>query len=463
MNTPTKLPSKFIERISAQLGEETQAFFDALNEQTPTSVRTNNSKKTDNVADFELKKLKKVAWLDNGYYLPERPVFTTDPHFHTGAYYVQEASSMFLSQVFKNLTANLPPDAKILDLCAAPGGKSTLILDEIPETMLLVSNEIIKSRANILAENISKWGKANVVVTNNNPKDFKNLPHFFDIIVVDAPCSGEGMFRKDKKAIEEWSEENVEMCAIRQQKIIDDILPSLKPGGILVYSTCTYAELENRHNVLEFINNLHVKSIALNIVNSGDIEIKSENNAYSYHFYPHKTKGEGFFLACFQKSESEVLDANTRSFKFEFLHKKQMHMIEKWVNDPAQFEFIVWKEVITAIPMSLKSDISSIQRNLNIIKKGVEIGKIMGNEIIPSHELALSLLVNNKIISVNLTKEEALLYLKKGDVSSIDAIQNLPNGWALTQYEGNGLGWIKKIGNRTNNYLPKELRILMDI
>ncbi|MFN0048004.1 MAG: methyltransferase RsmF C-terminal domain-like protein, partial [Cytophagales bacterium] len=450
------------ERIKLQLAEESDAFFEALDLKIPTSIRINKTKSCSSIANFELNSLEKVNWNDKGYYLPERPIFTLDPSFQAGAYYVQEASSMFLGQVLREILPKLDPTAKILDLCAAPGGKSTLILDEIPDSMLLVSNEVIKSRASTLVENITKWGKSNVVVTSNDPKEFKKLAHYFDVIVVDAPCSGEGMFRKDTKAIEEWSENNVDICVARQQRIIDEIMPALKPNGYLVYCTCTYSPKENEQNVARFTNDYSLKTIQIPSNNTSGILENTENDILSYHFYPHKTKGEGFFISCMQKGNEPDTDIDARTFKFEFLHKKQLPIVQKWVRNLENFDYIIWKEVITAIPIHHKYEIAYLCKNLFVLKKGVELGKLMGDDIIPSHELAMSEIANNDINSCQFSKEEALIYFKKGDVSGFPTIENLPNGWALAQYEGCNLGWIKKIGGRTNNYLPKELRILKD-
>ena len=230
-----QLPEQFVERTQALLGNEYTAFEQALGATTPTSIRVNSKK---NFAPSN----EKVEWCDKAFYLPERPLFTADPLLHAGAYYVQEASSMFLSQAVLQHMQNAET---VLDLCAAPGGKSTLLRQFLPTDCLLVSNEIVRSRAYVLAENLSKWGHENVFVSNNASEDFVALGAYFDAIVVDAPCSGEGMFRKDKTAIEEWSVANVEMCVKRQREILENIWQCLKPGGTMVYSTCTYNRAEN--------------------------------------------------------------------------------------------------------------------------------------------------------------------------------------------------------------------------
>ncbi|MES1226926.1 MAG: RsmB/NOP family class I SAM-dependent RNA methyltransferase, partial [Bacteroidota bacterium] len=231
-----QLPHALIASLQTVKGFDKDAFVQIHESgEQITSVRVNPNR-TFNVEYSTLNVQGKVPWSSNGYYLSERPSFTTDPLFHAGAYYVQEASSMFLEEAVKQ-TCDLSKPLKVLDLCAAPGGKSTLLQSIISNESLLISNEVIKSRVNILSENITKWGAANVVVTNNDPKDFQRLPEYFDLIVIDAPCSGSGLFRKDPEAITEWSSDNVMLCSQRQQRILADILPCLKPGGILIYST----------------------------------------------------------------------------------------------------------------------------------------------------------------------------------------------------------------------------------
>lgn len=223
---------------------------EALNQTAPVSVRLHPLKQKAALTFSE-----KIAWCEHAFYLKERPSFTLDPLFHAGCYYPQEAGSMVLDTVLKQL--DLPSEPSILDLCAAPGGKSTLIASFLNNNGLLVSNEVIQARARILTENTTKWGYTNTVVTNNDPKDFERLNEFFDVIVVDAPCSGEGMFRKDLKARDEWSEENVQICSSRQKRIVMDVWDSLKPGGFLIYSTCTFNSAENE-DTISWLSLIHI-------------------------------------------------------------------------------------------------------------------------------------------------------------------------------------------------------------
>ena len=428
------------------------------------SIRVNPSKtkqRTTNNEEFQ-----RVPWSSNGYYLPVRPSFTLDPLFHAGAYYVQEASSMFLEEVLKQ-TVDVTKPLKVLDLCAAPGGKSTLIQSVISKDSLLVSNEVIKTRVNILAENITKWGAANVIVTNNDPKDFQRLKNYFDVIVVDAPCSGSGLFRKDPNAINEWSENNVALCAQRQQRILADIIPALKNGGTLIYSTCSYSQQEDE-DILDWMKEeFNVKSLRFKVEEvSGIIETASEKQkAFGYRFYPDKVKGEGFFIAAFSKevleddSFNEVKNHPARGgtkIKKEKFSVADVEVCRPYLADADDFFFIRQHEDVIALPLNLENDLAIIQSALYIKKAGVKLGTIIRNELIPAHDLAVSNIINEAVPAVEIDKVTALQYLRKAEIK----IETDLKGWVLITHEALPIGWIKVIGNRINNYYPKEWRIL---
>ncbi len=407
--------------------------------------------------------LEKVPWNDNGYYLSERPSFTLDPLFHGGAYYVQEASSMFLEEVLKQ-TTDLTKPIRILDLCAAPGGKSTLIQSVISEQSLLVSNEVIKTRVNILAENITKWGADNAIVTNNDPADFKRLPGYFDVIVVDAPCSGSGLFRKDANAINEWSENNVTLCAQRQQRILADIMPSLKPGGILIYSTCSYSQQEDEQIEDWLAEEFKVESLQLNVDTGwGIVETISEKyGSFGYRFYPDKVKGEGFFIAAFKKPEETVVTtAQVKSKKLKGKSKQaitawEIEILKPYLVNEADYYFITQNEEVIAMPIHFENDLAIIQSALYIKKAGVKLGTVIRSELVPAHDLAVSNIINSSIAKFEIDKETALQYLRKMDIK-IDCEMK---GWVLLTHQQIPLGWIKVMPNRCNNYYPKEWRIL---
>jgi 16S rRNA C967 or C1407 C5-methylase (RsmB/RsmF family)/NOL1/NOP2/fmu family ribosome biogenesis protein len=455
-----QLPTALINSLQTVKGFNEAAFIQVHQPgQQITSVRKNPAKIFNPQASIFNVQLEKIGWADNGFYIPKRPSFTADPLFHAGAYYVQEASSMFLQQALQQ-TVNLSVPVKILDLCAAPGGKSTLIQSLINEESLLVSNEVIKTRATVLCENISKWGAANVIVTNNDPKDFKRIENYFDVIVIDAPCSGSGLFRKDTAAIEEWSLNNVTLCSQRQQRILADVIPSLKENGILIYSTCSYSKEEDEEIGDWLTDELQVESLALKVEASwGIVETQSpKNNAYGYRFYPDKVKGEGFFIAVFKKTQASNAMAHERK-QARIQEKISAHEIEiaaAWLKNAANFFFIKQNEEVIAVPVYLQYDLSVLQSSMYIKKAGIKMGTIIRNELIPHHELAVSTFINPSITSVEVDLETALQYLRKQDIKMDSAIK----GWALIKYQQLPLGWVKILPNRVNNYYPKEWRIL---
>jgi 16S rRNA C967 or C1407 C5-methylase (RsmB/RsmF family)/NOL1/NOP2/fmu family ribosome biogenesis protein len=452
-----RLPHSFLSSLEKNPDFDMEAFVEAHEKYFPvTSVRFNPQKKSNHTTSLNI--AEQIPWSSAGFYLTERPSFTIDPLIHAGAYYVQEASSMFLEEVL-NQTVDLNASIKVLDLCAAPGGKSTLIQSLISHNSLLVSNEVIKTRVNILSENITKWGASNVVVTNNDPSDFKKLPGFFDLIVVDAPCSGSGLFRKDPDAIEQWSLDNVNLCSHRQQRILSDIIDSLKPGGTLIYSTCSYSIEEN-----EQISNWLIKiadfiSLKINTDPHWNIVESKIGNSYGYRFYPNKIKGEGFFISAFRKS------GESSSVKNEFSKiknkKSNLQLLKssaftKWIIENKEMAFLQWKDDVIVVPESIQYDLPILQSALYIKKAGVNIGSMIREELIPSHELAMSTLISNTIPSIEVDLETALNYLRHESINKSFS----QSGWVLLKYGGLPLGFIKTMTNRINNYYPREWRIL---
>ncbi len=454
----TQLPSIFLESLENLPGFNRAAFENVHQSgKQLTSIRLNPHKlKQAYFIDANLEEV--VPWSTQGYYLSQRPSFTLDPIFHAGAYYVQEASSMFLEEVLKQ-TTDLSLPIKVLDLCAAPGGKSTLLQSLISNKSLLVSNELIKTRVNILAENIAKWGAVNVIVTNNDPKDFQRLQNYFDVIIVDAPCSGSGLFRKDAAAIEEWSLQNVMMCSQRQQRILADVLPALKEGGTVIYSTCSYAESEDEAIADWLINYAGLLSTKITLrLEWQIIETQSpQHGAYGYRFYPDKVKGEGFFIAAFTKGEkiTSAWDTDKYKTKSERLVAKEIDIVKPYLKNEADFFFIKQKEQVIALPVHLENDLATIQFALYIKKAGVKLGTIIRNELIPDHELALSNIVNENLPAVEVDKETALQYLRRQEIK----LDTKLKGWAIITHSKLALGWVKVLPNRINNYYPKDWRI----
>jgi 16S rRNA C967 or C1407 C5-methylase (RsmB/RsmF family)/NOL1/NOP2/fmu family ribosome biogenesis protein len=449
-----QLPQNLLNSLEEVPGFDRNAF-EAVHQSREqiTSIRINPAKPI-TIDQSRLTIDAKVPWSSTGYYLSKRPSFTFDPLFHAGCYYVQEASSMFLEQALKQ-TIDLSLPLKVLDLCAAPGGKSTHIQSLISSDSLLVSNEVIKSRAGILKQNIIKWGCQNVVVTNNDPQHFSRLEGFFDVMVVDAPCSGSGLFRRDAEAINEWSEDNVQLCCGRQKRILADAIPALKDGGILVYSTCSYSKDEDEDIAAWLVKELDMQNIPLSIEENWNIiESKVPGlEASGYRFFPDKVKGEGFYLSCFRKV-GESSNFKLKPAKLEKAAAKEQDIVLPWLNTRNVQLFKA--NYIYALPYILSENYSYIKNALNVQYAGVAIGEVMREKLVPEHALAVSNLAAEKIPKTPVSYEEAIRYLQKSDAGIHPEIK----GWQIITYEGHNLGWINALNNRVNNYFPKEMRIL---
>lgn len=447
------LPEVFEKNTQELLGEEWNAFAIALNGDNPTSIRLNPNK----LIDIPSPSI--VPWTENGYYLPERPSFTFDPLFHAGTYYVQEASSMFLEQAIKQ-SIDLSVPIIALDLCAAPGGKSTHLASLLSSNSLLISNEVIRSRANILGENLTKWGNSNTIVTNSDPKDFISFPPIFDLVVVDAPCSGEGMFRKDKEAINEWSINNVQLCSERQRRILLDIWSCLKNEGILIYSTCTYNQQENEKNLNWLFENCEFESIELDIPENWNIVQSELNGIKGYRFYPHKLQGEGFFISVLKKKEGNTGNIKpSKKHSINIATKAEKQMVEGLLIEGNTLGIFNYNNDIYAFPKEYHPVLETIKQRLRIVQFGTQVASIKKNGVVPAYALALSNYLNkNAFPHVELPLEEAIQYLRK---------ENLPPGrfkdrWNIVEYKNHPIGFINRIGNRTNNYYPKEWRIRLE-
>jgi 16S rRNA C967 or C1407 C5-methylase (RsmB/RsmF family)/NOL1/NOP2/fmu family ribosome biogenesis protein len=460
-----QLPQPLLESLKKTKGFDQEAFENvhASGEQV-TSIRINPIKLPSVNTDFSIGDpthhsplATRIPWTEYGYYLGQRPSFTFDPLFHAGCYYVQEASSMFLEQALRQIV-DLSQPLKVLDLSAAPGGKSTHIQSLISKDSLLISNEVIRSRANILKDNIIKWGSSNVMVTNNDPKDFAKLENYFDVIVVDAPCSGSGLFRRDPEAINEWSLNNVALCSQRQQRILADIWPALKQNGLLIYSTCSYSEEEDEE-ILDWMGGqLRVKSYELRVGGeSGIVKTVSGSGSIGYRFWPDKVKGEGFFIACFQKEEGEDTDLGKARSNAAMVTKNEQAVIDKWMKTEG-LRFIKHENTAYAWPDVLANDMNFILSALRVIYSGVRVGELIRDKLVPDHALAMSGLVTDIVVKTELTYDQAIQYLQRKDIQ----LETKEKGWQLVSYHGHSLGWINALPNRINNYYPKELRILKD-
>ena len=444
-----ELNAEFVARTESLFGAERYSRFEeALSDDPVVSVRYNRTKCADAPETAQ-----PVAWASDAYYLSNRPVFTADPLFHAGCYYVQEASSMFLEQVVRQYVKE---PVRALDLCAAPGGKSTLLLSLLPKGSMLVANEPMPQRAQVLAENVIKWGNPSAVVTMNEPSAFAPFKGFFDFMLVDAPCSGEGMFRKDSFAVEQWTPSNVRSCAKIQREILTDIWESLSPGGLLVYSTCTFNREEDEDCVAWIVDELGAEVLPLETQPEWNITGELTGCGYPvYRFIPGYTKGEGFFLALLRKT-AETGNAKLRVPRMQPLQAKVRSEVEKWLQSPADYEYILCDDRVTALPRQHAEAMCALMSKMKVLHAALPLATIKNNKLLPLHALAMSTqLADGAFSSVELEREEALRYLHRETLN----LSGAPMGVLLLTYKGKPLGFAKNVGNRANNLYPAEWRI----
>lgn len=405
------LPQEFIQYTANLFGSQRWEWFEqSFVQETAVSVRFNPWKAKGEVL---FPQAEPVPWCEGGFWLKERPLFTRDPRFHAGVYYVQEAGSLFLDHALRHWVTG-PVSA--LDLCAAPGGKSTLMRAALPAGSVLVSNEIDRRRANILLENILKQGHSGVLVTHNAPKDFAKTNLLFDVILTDVPCSGEGLFRRDPAAISEWSAQNVYFCAERQRQILRDIWPCLKDGGLLIYSTCTFNTHENEENVRWIAEELGAELLAVPVRPEWQIteSLLAGWNQPVYRFIPGTTRSEGLFMAVLRKK------GGNRAF--------------------------------ATLPASLRTQVKKYPL-LHLLYDGQPAFEAKGREQIPSIAQALSLTTEETSFPrAELSLDAALRYLHR---EALVLPAGTPRGFVLVTYQGYPLGFVKNLGDRANNLYPK--------
>lgn len=457
------LPVAFIERIKKQR-PDAEDFLKAIGGEPWLSVRLNPLKKVD--IDGLLTADGEVAWCADGRYLTDRPVFTLMPEFHAGAFYVQEASSMSLSVALGVVLPQLPVHPTCLDLCAAPGGKTTLLLSRVGGRGVVVANEIVRQRAWILRENIAKWGNPSAIVTNKTAEQIAASGVMFDLITVDAPCSGEGMFRKDQTAIEEWSPKAADDCAARQREILESVWPALKTGGYVVYSTCTYNPDENERNIEWLASEFGAEVVSLPMPEGQGIETLHTAAGDAYAFYPNKVKGEGLFICLLKKTEASAPAESCKKKKKgcrEALSLKEMKIGSVYVEGVKTYQK---GDEIVGFPNSLAPMMVSITEALDPLWAGVAIGNVLKKRdtsvFTPAAELPLSVAFKHgAMVELAFSKEQALKYLH-GD-ADLQIPEGVEDGWCVVSYGGLRLGLVKKIGARLNNYYPKEWRIKMNV
>lgn len=446
------LPEKFLDSLRGRLGAGFPAFLGSLQEAPPVSVRLHPRKKNDRLAATS-----RVPWSEWGRYLPDRPVFTLDPLFHAGSYYVQEASSMFLEQAIAQ-SVDLKKALNVLDLCAAPGGKSTHLLSLLNRESFLVSNEAIRSRASILSENIQKWGYPNAIVTNNDPADFQALRGFFDVMVVDAPCSGEGLFRKDPGAAEEWSPESVQLCCARQKRIVSSAWDALREEGVLIYCTCTYNESENEENLAWLKQHHDVAFVKLSVDRSWGIDEVDRDGIIAYRFFPHQTKGEGFFISVMRKKESTRPALLKSKAPFVTPSSTVRDRLREWIHPEGPVSFFQFQDLVFFAPAFRAKEIELAMQRLRIVYAGTNLARVKHDKLIPEHALALSVDIDRDRFPLREVAEaDALRYLRKETIT----LEGAAAGFTLLTFQGLPIGWANVLSNRVNNLYPPDWRIRM--
>lgn len=447
------LPRDFIENMRNELGDSAEALFEALDGLSPVSVRINADKwHSDMWGEV-------VPWCRWGRYLDVRPQFTLDPIFAAGGYYVQEAGSQFIEHILRSEGID---SGKILDMCAAPGGKSTLYSSVVGDRGVVVANEYVRNRANILADNIRKWGLGNVVVTNNDPQHIAAFENWFDVVAVDAPCSGEGMFRKDEVARAEWSNQNVTMCAMRQISILRQAWQSLKAGGLLIYSTCTFNSVEDE-GILEQMTAEWGEQIerctTIEIDDRWGIERVEVGDFQGFKFFPHRVRSEGFFVAVARKRADVGGGAKSPKARKKIMVTATKDVVKElsgWVDNPEKLQFVQVGENYYCYPKEYYEQIKALSENLTVIYSGVEMGQVFKGKLKPEWALSQSVWFNrDRVPVVAVDKDTALDFLRKKDIDATIFEQ----GICAVMYEGYLLGFVKRIGNRVNNTYPNSLKI----
>ncbi|MCM1489714.1 MAG: RsmB/NOP family class I SAM-dependent RNA methyltransferase [Muribaculum sp.] len=457
------LPDGFRELITDSLGRQiADVLLPALNSEPDTAIRINHYKSP----LFQLYgNTTEVGWCDSARYLGERPRFTSNPLLHAGVFYVQDASSTVYETIAGSLTGDTP--VRVADLCAAPGGKTTAILNALPEGSVLLANEFVASRAAILKENLCKYGYPDVVVTNTDTGKLSAMGGYFDIVALDAPCSGEGMMRKEEIARSQWSEGLIRQCASLQREIIDNAVKMLAPGGYLIYSTCTFNTQENEDNAEYIADAYGLTPVDLGLAGKFGIHSQVKGDIPCLRFMPGFTRGEGLFVAVFKNPKQNAQSAmrnmrHPKPKKNKKTDRKEtgktdaaiLSEAKSWIAD--DFEIRTHNNTISALSPGTAALLDRIPSDVRIISAGLELGEVKGRDLVPSHSLALSILQGMPFPEVELTVEEALRYLSR---ESITLPSDTPRGFVVVSFRGYRLGFVKNIGNRCNNLYPSDYRI----
>ena len=457
-----RLPEAFVAAVCRELGEaEGRALCKALDGEPTVSVRLNPAKCAGALpAVVAAEGVRPVGWCAEGRYLPRRPQFTFDAEFHAGAYYVQEPSSQFVGRLLADVGLD---GARVLDLCAAPGGKSTLYASLVGRDGLVVANEIDRRRAQVLADNIRRWGTGNVVVTTADAERMAEFESWYDVVAVDAPCSGEGMFRKDDAARGEWSEANVRLCASRQDAILRAAWRALRPGGTLLYSTCTFNRSEDEGSLERFLawaGDEATESAEVSLDEAWGVVCGRVGVFRTFRFFPHRAEGEGFFAAVARKAPDAGDRTHVPKARRQVVapvDRKCAGELSRWVCEPARMRFVEIAGTCYAWPSAQAEALQALSGAVPVIYAGVALGQLFKGALKPDPALALYAGIDRSAVAVaELSGERAVAYLRRQEVSP----EGLAEGINLICARGRALGFAKRIGGRVNNLYPNSLRII---
>ena len=442
--------------IGSEIGQKrAEILFSALNGEPETSLRLNRRKLPEQ-PPYQF--MQRVPWCESGFYLQHRPQFTFDPLLHAGAYYVQDASSMVYETIVRSIAGDQPVLA--CDLCASPGGKTTAMLNALPDGSVMLANEFHSQRANILKENLCKYGYPHLMVTNTDTSRLAALKGVFGIVAVDAPCSGEGMMRKDETARIQWSEGLIKQCAALQREILENAVGMLAPGGHLIYSTCTFNTVEDEDNAIWLTETFGLEPVDTGLAGTDGIQGQAKGRIPCLRFMPGFTRGEGLFLSVFRKpagtGERHPLKVKKKGKADgkERINPQLMATAKSWIE--GDFDITCHDGHLLAISPMCASLLYAMPKGVRVMSAGVEIGEIKGKDLVPSHQLAMSTAMAHPFPEVELSKEDALFYLAK---EAITLPEMTPKGYVTATYQGHSLGFLKNLGNRSNNLYPPEYRI----
>lgn len=462
------LPDGFRAKISSEIGENyAETLLSALCGEPETSVRTNKYKPT---REPIYPDMTPVDWCKSGSYLEKRPSFTSNPLLHAGVFYVQDASSMAYETIVEKISdwradsgEQRTERLRVCDLCAAPGGKTTAILNALPEGSVMLANEFNPTRANILKENLCKYGYPHIITTNADTARLSEMKGIFDLVAIDAPCSGEGMMRKDETARAQWSDGLIRQCATLQREILSNGIEMLAPGGYMIYSTCTFNTMEDEDNANWIAEIFGLEPIDTQLAGHYGIQGQVKGEIPCLRFMPGFTRGEGLFVAVFRRPISKFgISSFTKSRKKGKKEGKGKGKSDRQITETAkswiegEFEIINHEGHLLALSAATAEILDAIPKGVRVMSAGVEIGEIKGKDLIPSHKLAMSTALGHPFPEVELSREHALQYLSK---EAILLPEETPKGYITVTFEGIPLGFMKNLGNRSNNLYPSEYRI----